>query len=165
MIAPTAAELARLERFAELEGDLAEIEELRSSRIAEINAYSDAVAAPLRAEQAKLTAAIETWFAKRGAAMVPAGRKSVVIGGCEVGTRSGRATLAIQGDEQAVVDALGLLRWGKPFLRHKVTLERAAVLKELDGSRGPALAELGFSRAEGTETFFVRRAVQEGLPK
>jgi len=161
----TAAELARLERFAEVEGALADIEEDRAAKLASIHAEADAKGAPLRAEQAKLAKQLEDWFAKRRTALLPKGRKSVVLGGCELGSRSARTTLSIDGEESDVIDAMRVLRWAKPFLQPKVTIRRADVLKALDGKHGPALTELGFAKAGGSETFFVHRAVQEGLPK
>lgn len=158
-------DLAMLERFAEVQAQLDEIDQARAAEIAVIHARADAAAEPLRAEQIKLTGKIQAWFDKRGHLAVPVGRKSVVIGGCEIGRRAVRPSLTIAGDEAAVIEALGALRWGKPFLRTKVTIDRAVVLKALDGTRGDALAELGFAKAGGEDQFFVRRAEQEGLRK
>lgn len=165
MTALSKNELAKLERFAELEGQLAELEEVRSAELADVHLRIDRETAPLRTARDKIASELQAWWDKRRAELLPAGRKSVVVAGVELGSRANRATLLVQGDENAVVEALGALRWAKPFLRSKVSIDRTAVLKALDGTRGPAFAELGFAKGGGDEEFFVRRAAQEGLVK
>mgnify|MGYP001480222763 FL=1 len=93
---------------------------------------------------------------------MPKGRKSVELGGCMIGSVTSRTHLTLSGDEDAVIEVMKALRWAKPFLRSVVTIERAGVLKALDGSRAKALADLGFEKGGGTETFFVKRAQQQG---
>lgn len=163
MVALSTSELDRLERFAAIEGQIAELEEVRLAEVADVHARIDTAVAPLRAQHAKLAGELHNWWDKRGAALLPKGRKSVVVAGVELGTRANRPTLLIQGDENSVIEALGALRWAKPFLRSKITIDRAAVLKELDGKRGPAFAELGLTKGGGDSVFFVRRAQQEGI--
>ncbi|MEO7335775.1 MAG: hypothetical protein ABIV63_04255, partial [Caldimonas sp.] len=63
---------------------------------------------------------------------------------------------------QDVVAVLSGLRWAKPLLRIKTTLDRAATMRSLDGKNAVTLAELGIARREGDETFFIERVQQSG---
>lgn len=154
-----------LERYAELDGQLATVEGWRAQAIAQANASADTEAAPLLKELAGIRAAIEPWWSANAAALTDGKRKSIELGGCMIGSRTSRPTLTIAGDEKDVVAVLNGLRWAKPLLRVKVTLDRAAILKSLDGSRSAALAELGIGRSEPEEQFYVERAEQAGTLK
>lgn len=151
-----------LERYAELEGSLAAVEAQRSEEIASANAAADQDAAPLIKELGGIRAALEPWFAAAGKPLLPKGRKSMELGGCMIGSRSSRPSLVISGEEQDVVAVLSGLRWAKPMLRVKTSLNRSAVMSSLDGKHRVALAELGISRSEGDERFFVERVEQAG---
>ena len=148
------------ERYAVLAGEAAEIEAQRNERIAEANAAADAELVPAREEMAEIEAKLAPWWAKASAELTEGKRKSIELGGCIIGSRAGRASLAIAGEEQDVIDILSALRWAKPFLRVRTSLDRTATLKGLDGKHSKALAELGIERDEGEETFFVQRAEQ-----
>ena len=157
-----AAATTMLERFAEVSAQAAAIEAERNENISQINAVSDAALLPLRKEAETVAAKVENWFGKNRDALLEGKRKSIELGGCMIGTRNGRAKLAVVGDEAGIVEALSVLRWASPFLRRKVTLDRTATLRGVDGRHGPKLAELGLTRKDGEETFFVEPTGQNG---
>lgn len=150
-----------LEQFSALSAEVAGVEANRNAAIAATNAVADTLAAPMLGELDQLRAKLASWWGKKGAELTQGKRKSIVLGGCELGSRMPRATLRIAGDEDAVVQALSAVRWGKPFLRTKVSIDRVATLKGLDGAQAPRLVELGFSRETGAPEFFVK-AVEQG---
>lgn len=162
MAGARANEIALLERFAGNEGELGAIEAERARLLAEVNAEADRLAGPLLAEQARLRARIEAWWAKAADRLCPPGRKSIELGGCMIGTRSGRPSLEVTGDELVLVAALAGKSWGKALVRVRTSLDRGAALKALDGPHGEKLAALGVSRLAGEECFFVARVDQPG---
>lgn len=141
-----AAATALLERFAVIDDALGAIEGTRNAAIATANAAADVAAEALISERGQIAAVLEAWW----------------LGGCEIGSKAGRASLEIAGDQQDVIGKLSVLRWAKPFLRVTTSIDRVAVLAAIDGPRKAAFAELGFSRKAGAETFYVQRAKQEG---
>lgn len=151
--------IALLERHAALEGELAAIEANRAQALAATNAVADALAMPLIDELAAIVGKLKPWWAKAAPELTKGKRKSVELGGCHIGTRSGRASLTIAGDEDAVVTVMRTLRWAKPFVRTKFSIDRAATLKAIDGKHAGALAQLGFAKSDGTAIFFVERIV------
>lgn len=153
----TDAAIALLERHAALDAELATIEANRAQALAATNAVADTIAMPVIDELAAIRAALEPWWKAAGGALCGAKRKSVELGGCTIGTRAGRASLRIAGDEEAVMAVMRTLRWAKNFLRTKMSIDRMAVLKAIDGRHAGALADLGFERVTGSDMFFVER--------
>lgn len=149
------------ERFARNAGSIGLIEAARNAEIARANKIADDELAPLIAERDAIAGKLEDWWAEAGAELTHGKRKSIALGGCMIGTRVARQTLQIAGDEAAVVDMLGALRWGKAFLRHRITLDRATLLKALDGKHAVAIADMGVSASGGEPVFFVS-AVEQG---
>lgn len=150
------------ERFALLDGQIAAIEERRQADIAAINADADRAAADLIAQRDAIAAKLEPWWDGAAAELTKGKRKSIELGGCQIGTRELRPTLQIAGDEKDVVAALSALRWAKPFLAVKVSLDRAHTLKSIDGKYAATFAELGVTRREAVPVFYVKRAEQGG---
>ena len=162
--APTSTKQATalLEQYARIDAEIADIEAARQATIVAANAVADAKAADLIARRTALAERIEPWWAANGAALTQGKRKSIELGGCMVGTRAGRASLDLAGPEEDVVAVLSGLRWAKPLLRTRVSLERTAALRSLDGKHGAVLAELGVSRRDGAESFYIERVQQAG---
>lgn len=158
-----AAAQAALERYAALAAARAELEAERDKQVSALCADADRELTPLLNEAAEIEAALEPWWRAAAAELTQDKRKSIELGGCTIGTKQGPSALIVAGDEQDVVDLLSALRWAKPFLRSKVSLEKAAIMKALDGPRGAAFAELGFARKDGEESFFVKAAKVEGV--
>lgn len=150
------------ERFAVLEGEISLIEAGRHDAIARANAEADKAGAPLLQERDAIRDKLKAWWAKEGAGLTDGKRKSIELGGCLIGGKAGRTSLALATSEDAAVQALQQHRWAKALLRTKVSIDKAAVLKSIDGVYGKQLAEIGFSRATGEETFILERAEQAG---
>ena len=150
------------ERFAGLSGAIEAIEAARNAEIAAINARYDPALIPMVAERDLIAERLEPWWATAAAELTQGKRKSIELGGCLVGTRTARTALAVAGEEVDVIDLLSALRWAKPFLRTKISLDRTAILKAIDGPRSAVFAELGLSARAGEDVFFVTRAEQGG---
>jgi hypothetical protein len=160
-----AAATALLERFAELDGQVAALEGRRSRMIARANAAIDARLVPLLEERSAISEKAEPWWATAKAELLAKDRKSIELGGCNIGTRSSREALAhsFESDKKAAV-ALRDTRYAKQTTRVEYALERAPTLKLLQagGKTSAALIELGFRIAPSKETFFLERVKQSG---
>ena len=152
------------EQFAQLDGEIAAIEEAREVAIAAANAEVDKDLVPLVARRAAIVEKLGPWWKANAAELTKGKRKSAELGGVVLGTREGRARLAIAGNVADVVQLLSALRWAKPFLRQKIELDRVAVLRAIDGKHGQALAEMGVTAEQGEETFYIERTGQAGTP-
>lgn len=150
------------ERFVELDGAIAEIEERRRAKLAAVNAEADCEAQELVSEHDQVQAKLADWWSGAAAALTEGKRKSVELGGAVIGSRTGVDTLSIAGDEKAVIAALEAKRWAKPLLIVSTTLNRRAILDSLDGGHKADLAELGLSRKPGVDAFTLKRVVQGG---
>lgn len=154
---------AALERYAALSGQVAAIARRRDAILSRANAAADRLAMPLTAELATIAARLEPWWAKNAAALTDGKRKSIELGGCMIGSKSGRATLSLAGDDfDAAAAKLRLERWAKPFVVVKVSIDRTATLKALGGPHGDKLKAAGFAEKPGSETFFVNAVAQAG---
>lgn len=158
----TAAATELCERWATIDGQIAEIEERRQADIAAINADADRAATDLIAQRDAITEKLEPWWAKARNDLTKGKRKSTEIGGCMVGTRIGKAKLGVPGKPADLVDQLKGKRWAKPLLRVATSLDATAISKALDGKHAAKLKELGFTMVPGDETFFVQRTEQQG---
>jgi hypothetical protein len=157
-----AAATKLLERFAELDGQIAAIEEQRKVELADVNAEADRLIAPFLPERDAILAKLQGWWVEAAPGLTDGKRKSIALGGCEIGSRSSPATLGVAGDEKLIAKALIKLRWARELVRVTIGIDRAAVLKSIDGVHAAQLAELGFSRVAGGEAVFVRRVRQDG---
>lgn len=158
-----AAAQTLLERYAELSGEIDAANAMRATVIAQVNAEADTLIGPQIEEAAQIFAALQGWWPTAAAALTKGKAKSIELGGCLIGTRQQAASLIVAGEESAVVDVLAALKWAKPFLRRKLSLDKTAVLKAIDGPRGATFAELGIERKAGEVQFFVRRADPQGV--
>lgn len=157
-----AAATKLLARFAELDAEIAAIEEQRKIEIGEANAEADRLIAPFLPERDAILAKLETWWIDAGPGLTDGKRKSIALGGCEIGSRSSPARLGLAGDEAVIAKALAKNRWAREMIRVTVSIDRAAILKSIDGAHAKDLADLGFSKVDGAETVFVKRVRQDG---
>ena len=151
-----------LERFSELDAAIALSNQVRDAEIGEANRKADAENAPLIAERDALLTALEAWWGKSGEKVTGGARKSVELGGCMIGTRTGKPSLGVAGKVDELVGALKATRWGKRLVQVRESLDKRAIAKELDGAHGAKLKALGFAHVDGEETFYVQRTTQEG---
>jgi phage host-nuclease inhibitor protein Gam len=156
------AATALLEQFSQLEAEIAAIEANRAACIADVNTRCDTAGNELLARREALLQALEPWWAKKAAELTQGKRKSIELGGCIIGTKAGRASLAIDGDGDEIAQKLAKRKWADGLVRTKVSLDKAAILKVINGAYKRQLSALGLSRKEGEETFFVERAEQAG---
>ena len=153
---------AMLERFAVLDGDRAGIEAERNEQIAKINAAADEQLVPIVEEMVAISEKVQPWWAKAATELLPAKRKSMELGGCIIGSRTGKTVLAIAGAEKALIAALTKLRWGKVFAPANPKLDKTALLKATTGPKAADLAKLGVTAKPGEESFVLARAEQSG---
>lgn len=151
-----------LEQYADVDGQLASIEEARRAELVKVNATFDDLAAPLLTKRDRMLGKLVAWWPDAGPGLTGGVRKSIALGGCEIGSRSSRATLGIAGDVAKVTAALANKPWSAEMVTRTVSIDRAAVLKSIDGAHAKDLAKLGFSKVDGVETVFVKRVQQGG---
>ena len=148
-----------VERFAEIDGQLALVEATRSEAVASANTSADAEAAPLLEELSKISVTLESWWNLVGSSLT-CGKKSMELGGCVIGSRTSRPKLAhgFESDDKAT-EALRGTRWVKQTTRVKYSLDRTGTLKllQLGGKAAVDVASLGFSIEQG-ERFYVERS-------
>lgn len=151
-----------LERFAELDSSIALSNQVRDAQIGEANRKADAENAPLIQERDEIVGVLGKWWGKNATKLTNGERKSVELGGCMIGTRAGKPSLAVVGKVDELVAALKATRWGKRLVQVKESLDKRAIFKELDGKYSAQLGVIGFSKKEADETFYVQRTEQEG---
>lgn len=148
---------ALLGRYA---GFLTEAEQLRAdadAAIARIEAARDAALAPVEEEAKGLFLQLRAWWGVAGGTLTEGKRKSVELAGCLLGERTTPPSLKMPGAGDAAATVLLNAGWAE-LCRHKVTVDKPAVLKMLGhDAAGPQLAALGFSSVQ-KEEFFVDRA-------
>lgn len=159
-----AAATRLLERYADLDARCALLEQDRTNAIAAANQRADVASAPMLAELAKISAALEQWWPS-ASAEVAGSKKSAQLGGCMIGTKLSRPKLAhgFESDDKAL-EALLATRFAKHTTRVKYSLDRVSTMKLLavGGKTGQAIAGLGFRAVPGEDQFFVQRAEQVG---
>lgn len=153
---------ALLERHAALEGKVEQIQGVRNRLISRANARADTACAPLLTELAGIAEKLEPWWEANAAELTKGKRKSIELGGCNIGTRQGKDKLGTAEDLEPVIKSLQRRAWAKPLLVTTVSIDRAAVLKSMDGLYKRQLTELGFSCVGGTAAFFIKRTEQGG---
>jgi len=156
-----------LERLAHLELAIELGETARDESLVAANAAADKILLPLIAERDALVEQLRPWWSRMSSTLLTGTRKSIELGGCIIGTITGRTKLAFGGGtdkaaDKAAVAALQAQRWAKPYLRTTVEVDKTAVKKGLSGKHGDQLKALGFATPAGEEAFFVERVMQEG---
>lgn len=157
------AEAQRLcEQWAELDGEIAAIEESRDVAIARANSEVDKDLTPLIKRREAIEAKLEPWWKANAAELTKGKSKSAELGGAVMGTRMGRGKVTVAGAIDVLVDKLRKTAWGKKFVRTKHELDRTETAKGLLGKHGSALRQLGVGYDPGAETFFIERTAQAG---
>lgn len=148
-------------RFAELDGQLATIEAARQDELAKINGAADAAIVPIVAELKDIAKQLKPWWAANFETLTDGKRKSIELGGCMLGYRMSppKVTFANGTDEDGARFLKGV--GCTELIREKVSLDKPAVLKALDGDLGEKLREAGFGMSQ-REDFFLERVAQGG---
>lgn len=154
-----------LGRYAEVDAKLAAIEADRKTALGRINGAADVLVSPLVDELAAIAAKMEPWWVKAAADLTKGKRKSVELGGCNIGTRASAAKLKHgYENDKAAADVLHASPLKKAALVFGYALDKAATLKLLQskGAKASQLTELGFTVDTPAETFFIKRVEQSG---
>lgn len=155
---------ALCERFAEIEAECEAAENARNEAIARANAAADALIEPLLAERGQIAEKLEPWWQADGETLTEGKRKTIELGGCTIGTATGKASLDVPA--KAAADearaALGRTKWGKELLRVTVGFDKRALAKAMEGDRADELGRLGFVLVPAPELFVLKRAEQQG---
>ena len=163
------AGIVMLARYAELGAGLDGIVRGADRSKAEIDAHRDELASPLMAEMKAIQKALKPFWEARKGEITGGKRKSVVLGGCEIGTRQGNPTLAFPKDkEDELLDQLRDILGFEWAVREKPELDKVNIIAALrmeggdpeDEADATALAGLGFE-VKQTETFFIDRVTSE----
>ena len=159
--------IALLGRFAGLSHQLAGLEADRAGAKARIDEETDQAVTPIALELDQIHRQLKPWWAVAGAELTAARRKSIELGGCLIGERTGNPRLLYPKPETNAVQLLAERAFDR-LLRIKRNLDKPAILKLLgvadDAPAGEKLdaqelRDLGF-RANQPEEFFV-----EALPQ
>lgn len=151
------------EQWAELDGQIAAIEEARDAAIAAANAEVDKDLSPLVARREAIEKKLEPWWKANAQLLTKGKRKSAELGGAVLGTRTGKGRVTVAGAVDVVVETLRKNRTlGRLFVRPKFELDKAKITEGLKGKHAPALKELGLGFEPGAETFFIERTAQAG---
>jgi len=151
-----------LERLAVVEGAIGAIEAERKAELAAVHAEADGKIEPWLPERDDLVAKLSGWWSESGHLLTEGKRKSMTIGGCEIGSRKHPDKLGIAGDATEIAKLLQKKRWAGELVVTTVSVDRAAVLKSIDGAHADELKAMGFSRVEGDDVVFVRAVAPQG---
>jgi phage host-nuclease inhibitor protein Gam len=161
--------IARAARFATLDAELEGLKLEADQAKAEIDEQRDLLASPLVAEMKAIVAELKPFWEARATEITGGKRKSTILGGCEIGTRTGNPTLGYPKEHEAeLIEELDLLGFRSWALREALELDKPAIIKALRPEAGDRPGEsdaivlrgLGFTVRQ-TESFFVARATSE----
>jgi len=153
------------EQFAQLDGEIASIEEAREVAIAAANAEVDKDLIPLVTRRDAIAAKLGPWFMANRQQLLQGKRKSAELGGVVLGTRTGSGKVSVAGAIDAVIEKLRANRtFVRLYVRPKFELDKPEIRKGLEGKHGPALKALGLGFEPGEDTFYIERTGQAGTP-
>lgn len=155
-----------LDRYAAASAKVLSIEADRGGELAKINSAADALLVPLVAELKDIAKQLKPWWAANIEELTGGKRKSIELGGCQLGYRMSPPKVAFAGGTDT--DAALLLQaegFGQRLVRVTPTPDKPALLKLLETTPGDddpvtlwedidKLKDLGFS-VKQTEQFFV----------
>lgn len=150
---------ALLARYAAADAAIAAIEADRAERLALANAAADEALVPLVAELKDLAKQLKPWWEGNVEELTAGKRKSIELGGCQVGYRVTPPKVCFAGGTDAAAVAVLIdTDFAERLVRSKTTtsLDKPAILKALEGEDAEALRALGFA-AQQREEFFVDR--------
>lgn len=169
--------VALLTRFAELDRALEYGNALAEDGIAKIRAIRDARHAPVKAEMKDIFNRLKPWWAVSHEALTDGRRKSVELGGCQIGhrTTTPRLDTGKALTEAELIEELEFLGFEAWSIRVKKELDKPALIaalrraEEVRPDGGPtleaadaiALRGLGLSVQQREEFFIARIPTQE----
>ncbi len=156
-----------LEKLSRLYGDIAVINAHRDQAIANTNAAADALLLPVTAEIDVIAVVLKTWWEAGGKELLPKRRKTMALGGCQIGSKAAPVALTFgnSDDFDVAVERLREQRWAKPYVRVTYAVAKkdtAAMLADPKGKHREQLRELGFGTRGGADAFVLQPVVQAG---
>lgn len=157
----TEAALALAERYAVLDADVQRHTADAQAAIAATKAAAHAVLLPIAAEMKAIEKQLKPWWAARHEELTGGRRRSIELGGCQLGYRLSTPKVCFAGgtddDAAATLQAAEL----DMLLRVSVAVDKPAILKAFAGDPDPGeghhlaarLAGLGFSVQQGDQFF------------
>ena len=133
------------EQYAQLDGEIAAIEEARDVAIAAANAEVDKDLIPLVARRAAIVEKLSPWWAVNAVTLTQGKRKSAELGGCVLKTQAGRASVQLRREADAIIADL------------RKTLDKMEVREarqNLGKSLGAPGGLIGFGASETRSRFF-----------
>lgn len=150
-----AAATRLLERIARLDARIVARHGARVATIAQINASADKLLVPALAQRERLVELLKPWWGSDEAKAARKSAKSMVLGGCKIGTRESAAALTYGGDaEDFGLSQLQAEKWAKPLITVSYSVDKTKTREALSGKRGEALKAMGFGEKQST-VFFV----------
>ncbi|WP_230630673.1 host-nuclease inhibitor Gam family protein [Sphingomonas sp. Leaf37] len=152
-----------IERYAALGTELALADVARNDAITAANTAADRITVPIVDEMTAIREQLEPWWRRNAATLLPTKRKSMELGGCVIGSKTGSTSVTFAlGNDELAASTLQAARWSKAYVRVKPSVDKAAVKTALAGKDGDKLRALGFGVTTPIETFILDRADQSG---
>ncbi|RSY56965.1 hypothetical protein DAH70_09130, partial [Sphingomonas koreensis] len=150
-----AAATRLLERIAKLDARIAGRHATRVALIAKINAAADKLLVPALAQRERLVELLKPWWSSDEAKAARGTAKSMVLGGCKIGTKESPASLTYGGKaEDFGLAQLRAEKWAKPLITVSYSVNKTAVREALKAKRSDELIAMGFGEKQDT-VFFV----------
>lgn len=156
--APQSTEAATtlLERYSTVSTQIGLVELARDETVAKAKLAADVELLPLVAELKELHKQLKPWWEASFETLTDGRRKSIELGGCNVGYRMTPPKVVFTGGgEDAMVEALQSAELAM-FVRVKAAPDKPTILRALEGDydESAPLTALGFA-AQQREEFFV----------
>lgn len=150
-----AAATRLLERIAKLDARIVGRHSARVALIAKINASADKLLVPALAQRERLVELLKPWWSTDEAKGARGTAKSMVLGGCKIGTKESPASLTYSGKaEDFGLAQLQAARWAKRLVTVNYSVNKTATREALAGKRGAELTAMGFGEKQDT-VFYV----------
>ena len=150
-----AAATRLLERISKLDARIVGRHAARVALIAKINASADKLLVPAIAQRGRLVELLKPWWSTDEAKAARGTAKSMVLGGCKIGTKESPASLTYSGKANDLgLAQLQAVKWGKPFVTVSYSVNKTAVREALKAKRSDELTAMGFGEKQDT-VFFV----------
>lgn len=135
--------IALLARFAEVDVGIERINADAERLIADLRAGRDLQLEPLKAELKALFNQLKPWWAVAGEQLTEGKRKSVELGGCQIGHRTSTPKLTLEGlTEAEAIENLEILGFEAWAIRTKKELDKPALIAALRKMPAKSLDEM-----------------------
>lgn len=152
-----------IEQVARLDAEAATVAASRDAAIAATNATADALLVPILEQRSVIAGVVQAWWEASGHVLLKGKRKTMQLGGCDIGTKKAPVALTFTNDDfEAAVTALRAARWAKPYIRVTFAVAKKDTTAALSGKHGEQLRALGFGTRGGSDMFVLAASAQHG---